>query len=157
MIQRYLLVAARSIKNNLSRPAVRRKMRMLNEGGKNSPAETTSSIGTPMSWAMNPSTENTTKPAKILVALFRQHSAKQSLQHTDNKKPALSRRRRRGTLNVLRAGTRTCSSYCCICCSSPERSALPGTRRRRRTPESQRRARPGSGLEIDSWDVDISK
>lgn len=29
---------------------------------------------------MNPSTENTAKPAKILVALFRQHSAKQSLE-----------------------------------------------------------------------------
>ncbi|TNN44601.1 hypothetical protein EYF80_045203 [Liparis tanakae] len=76
---------------------------MLNEGGKNSPAETTSSIGTPISKAMNPSTENTTKPAKILVALFRQHSTKQSLQHTDNNKPALSRRRRGGALNVLHA------------------------------------------------------
>lgn len=29
---------------------------------------------------MNPSTENTAKPAKILVALFRQHRAKQSLE-----------------------------------------------------------------------------
>lgn len=45
------------------------------------PELTTSSMGKPRLWAMNPSTEKTTKPAKMLVALLRQHSARQSLQH----------------------------------------------------------------------------
>lgn len=49
------------------------------------PEVTTSSMGKPRVWAMNPSTENTTKPAKMLVALLRQQSARQSLQHSQKK------------------------------------------------------------------------
>lgn len=97
---------------------------------------------------MNPSTENTTKPAKILVALFRQHSAMQSLQHGENKSPRCHPARERQTVKsgrVLRARPLTDSSCCCICCSCPGRSAPPDTRRRRRTPESPRHATPRAG------------
>lgn len=50
------------------------------------PEVTTSSMDKPRLWAMNPSTENTTKPAKMLVALLRQQSARQSLQHGQQKR-----------------------------------------------------------------------
>lgn len=100
----------------------------------------------PRSWAMNPSTENTAKPAKILVALFKQHRAMQSLQqkktwHDDpslqNVKPQL----------IISMWVRplTCSSCCCIGCSLQVRWVLPDTQRRRRTPESRHHATPAGG------------
>lgn len=60
-------------------------MQMMTREEINPPAEATSSIGKSRVWAMYPSTENTATPAKILVALLRQHSARQSLQHSQNK------------------------------------------------------------------------
>lgn len=112
----------------------------------NSPLVATSSIDMPRSWAMNPSTENTAKPAKILVALFKQHRAMQSLQqkktwHDDpslqNVKPQL----------IISMWVRplTCSSCCCIGCSLQVRWVLPDTQRRRRTPESRHHATPAGG------------
>lgn len=56
------------------------------------------------SWAMNPSTENTAKPAKILVALFRQHSAKQSLEQdreTSQKYRKIKKKQQKKTINVM--------------------------------------------------------
>lgn len=46
------------------------------------PDSATSAIGTPCSWAMNPSTEKTANPATMLVPLFSKHRYRQSLQNT---------------------------------------------------------------------------
>lgn len=119
----------------------------------NSPLAAISSIDMPRSWAMNPSIENTAKPAKILVALFKQHSTTQSLQQ--NKMTTLHWQRVFKCKTVTWLCTErhvsmwvrslTCSSCCCIGCSLLEQSVPPDRQRRRRTPESPRHATPVGG------------
>lgn len=130
--------------------------------GVNSPLAATSFIGMPRSWAINPSTENTAKPAKILVALFRQHSATQSLQQ--NKMTNLHCQRVHKCKTVLWwctviarhasmwVRTLTCSSCCCIGCSLLEQSVLPDTQHRRRAPESLHHAIPTGG-KISTFEI----
>ena len=108
------------------------------KGEFNSPPAARSCMGVSYDWAMNPRKENTTTPAKILVALFKTHSAKQSLQQTTNGTHECKKWRRDDVLTAARLCVRalTCSSRCCICCSSPERSALLDSGRRSKSPET---------------------
>lgn len=84
------------------------------------PDSATSDISTPCSFAINPSTEKMANPATKLVRLFNRHRAMESLPRQVRSFVKLW-----STEQLPQWGQRllktihTCSSCCCICCSSP--------------------------------------
>lgn len=84
------------------------------------PDSATCDISTPCSFAINPSTEKMANPATKLVRLFNRHRAMESLPRQVRSFVKLW-----STEHLSQWGQRllktihTCSSCCCICCSSP--------------------------------------
>lgn len=109
------------------------------------PDSATSAMGTPCSWAMNPSTENTAKPATTLVPLFSKHSIRESLQITkakcshcmwQNMRLLIFKYLFKIKVNNYWSSC-TYSSCCCICCSFPAQLGSPHRYCRRRRSDSQ--------------------
>lgn len=105
-----------------------------------SPDAATSEIGTFCSYDIKPRIEKIAKPATKLVPLFRKHSERQSLQHTEytyfNVNTGLSWN------DQIYMTSFTCNSYCYICCSCPVQSVIPNKWHRRKRSECQHPSTP---------------